>query len=692
MRYVLMKHPITVIIFIFLLAGLFPPIACGEGPSATGPVRIKADTLSHDKESDTYRASGNVEIVWDTITLFSDMASLNQASNEAEASGNVRLLKDGDLLTGDRLRINVGTEQGEVINGDLFVKQTNFRVRGKRMAKVGKDDYLLEQGTFTTCDGDSPSWKFTAGDLSVTLEEYASGHNAVFYVKDIPLFYTPYIIFPVKRERQSGFLLPRIGSSTKKGFFLDIPYYWAISPSQDVTFDLELESKRGVGVGVDYRYIRKRGSEGSFRGFGIYDTQQERFRGDVAEKHMEELSSSLTFKSDINMTLERDFYRDFTVTSGIYNQQILESSASLTKNWASSSLAGEFKYIDNLDALNNRETQQRLPTLTFTAIRRRAGSVPLYFALDSDFTNFYRAEGQRGERLDFRPSLTLYEALPAGLGLSVWGGYRQRLYNAFGAESGKGYHGDGLADAGALISTTLARVYDTEWGGVKKVKHTLIPEAGYRYVQEKGQDTLPFFDFNDRVVGESMTTWSLTSYLTGKILQNDEFPAYRDLLSMRLSQGYQLSGSRRDLLTLVDEGRPFTDIRLEARFNPMKRLSVSTDSRFNPYRLDFSTAAIDADVTDDRGNLAGVGYHFSRGQVEYLAGKVGVALVKPFIFNYTGRYSFDRGAFLEAYYAVEYKAQCWSIIFSFRDRPDNREFLVSFALAGVGAVGPMKAF
>ena len=70
---------------------------------------------------------------------------------------------------------------------------------------------------------------------------------------------------------------------------------------------------------------------------------------------------------------------------------------------------------------------------------------------------------------------------------------------------------------------------------------------------------------------------------------------------------------------------------------------------------------------------------------------MGVALHNPFILNYTGRYSFDRGDFLESTYAIEYKAQCWSLTFSFRDRPDNREFLVGFTLAGVGAL-PVRVF
>lgn len=688
----MMKYLITAISAVSLLAGLLPPIARGEGASATGPVRIKADTLSYDRSSSSYQARGNVEISWDAATLFSDMASLDQETSEAEAFGKVRLLKDGDTLTSDRIRINVATEEGEALNGDLFVRKTNLHVRGKRMAKVGKDDYRLERGTFTTCDGEVPSWKFTASDLFVTMEEYASGRDAVFYIKDIPVFYTPYIVFPVKRERQSGFLFPRLGSSTKKGFYLDVPYYWAISPSQDVAFDLDLQSKRGVGAGVDYRYIRRAGSEGSFLGYGIYDTQQERFRGDVTEKHQESFANALTFKSDVNLTSDRDFYRDFAETSGSYNRQFLDSTVSLTRNWAGASLAGEVRYLQDLDAPNNRGTLQRLPTVTFTAIKQRMGKVPLYFSLDSDFTDYYREEGLKGQRLDLHPSVTFYGAFPSGVGLSAWGGYRQRLYNAYGADSGRGYHGEGLADGGASLTTTLARVYDTQWGAVQKVRHTLIPEVGYRYVQEKGEETLPFFDFNDRVVGENVTTWAITSYLTGKVLQGEGAPVYRDLLYLRLSQGYELGGSRRDLLTLVDEGHPFTPIRLEARFNPLKELTISTDSRFNTYRSHFTTANIEADVADDRGNLAGLGYRFSRGEVEYLEGKVGVALVKPFVFNYTGRYSFDKGDFLESYYSLEYKQQCWSVTFSYRDRPDNREFLLSFSLSGIGSIGPVKTF
>ena len=676
---------------VFLAVTTFPALAV-EGVPGVGEVKVRADAVSYDKEKDYLQATGNVEIRWDHFTLLSDSALVRKGENAAVAEGKVSLSRGEDILKSDRVRINYVTGLGDAENGDLFIKQRNFHMRGARFIKSGKEEYRLERGTFTTCDGDDPSWRFTASDLDVTIEDYARGKNAVFYVRDIPVFYTPYILFPVKRERQTGFLFPRVGSSTKKGFNLDIPFYWAISPSQDFTFDLDGQTKRGAGIGVDYRYLRPRESGGEFKGYFIYDTLMEKERGYFTLRGHEFLTPSLTLTSDVSLTLDRIFFHDYGEASGDYNRQILDSTVFLTKNLEESSFTADMRYVDNLDATNNRATLQKLPTLTFTRLRSPLGTTPLHLGLDSSFTNFYRDDGIRGQRLDLHPTLAYYHAFPQGVDLSAWGGYRQRLYNGYGANPGDGYHDDGMFDAGATVSTSLARVYGAERGDLRAVRHTIIPELSYTFVQEKNQNRLPFFDFNDRLVGQGLTTWSLANFVTGKYTAPAGPPLYRDLLYLRLSQGYQVGGSRRDLLTLVDELRRFTDIRIEARYNPVKIVSINTDNRYNPYMTRFSTASVGLDLNDNGGNQAALSYRFSRDQVEYLEGKAVLSLVKPFVFNYSCRYSFDKGGFLESYYSTEYKRQCWSVILSYRDRQDNREFMVSFTLAGVGAIGPMKAF
>ncbi len=698
-----MLRNITIISIMFFLSALFFPFGAGaEEVINKGGISIWADLLSHDNETDAYHASGNVMVLWNGVILIADTVTLNEATSEAVAVGGVRLVKGGDVLYCDRITVNMVTEKGEVINGKLFSRKSNFHIEGEKIEKVGADEYRLDHGTFTVCNGEVPSWKFTADDLNVTLEDFAIGKNAVFYIKDIPVLYTPYMLFPVKRERQSGFLFPHIGNSNKKGFNFNIPYYWAISPSQEAIIDLDIQSKRGAGFALDYNYLRPKESLGKAHGYYIYDVNKNKGRGNLSYQEQEWFSPSFALKSDINLVTDRDFFRDFADATGEYNRQILDSSISLTKNWQNYSLAGETRYVDDLDAPSNSGTLQKLPNIGFTAIRQRINGIPLYLGLDSTFVNFYHENGIRGQRLDLHPVAALYFPITDGMDFSAWGGYRERLYNAYGGDAGNGTHGIGLADAGARVSASLDRIYDSGWGAMKKFRHVLVPEVAYSFVQDKSQDTLPFFDFNDRVLGNTMVSWSIANYLTGKFQDDDATPVYRDLLYLRLSQGYQISGvpsdpitkTPRDQLTLVDDGNRLTDIRIEANITPYKEVSLFTDSRFNPYRTQFSTFTGGFDLNDGKGDTTGLSYRFAKDEVEYLEGRLGVTLVKPFVFKYAGRYSFDRRGFLESSYSLEYRHQCWSVVFNYSDRPatQDRAFIINFTLAGVGPLGKYKAF
>lgn len=678
------------------------PAAVFAQADAGGPVYVEADTLTHEAAQDRIEATGSVRIRGRGITLLSDKALLFPERNEAEALGNVTLMSDGDMLRADRLRINYQDETGEVEQGDAFIKKGNFHLRAARMYKLGPDSYRIEEGSFTTCDAERPSWRFSASDVEVTLGEYATGKHSLFYLSDVPVFYFPYIVFPVRQERQSGFLTPRGGNSSKKGLTLNLAYYWAISPSQDATVNLDLQSKRGVGLGVDYRYIRKRGSDGSFRGYAIYDSDQQRFRGDMSQKHLEIASDTFNIKSDINLVTDRDFYRDFAEQTGVYNRNQLDSSLSLTKRFHRQVLVGEFKYVEDLreDLPDNNKTLQKLPVISLTGVRERLFGSPLFISHESSFTNFYRREGIKGQRLDLYPVLTAYAKPFGAIEATAWAGYRLRFYNAYDVPANdgnnlpeaEGSHGMGIFTGGGALSSTLARVYETGSAAIPKVRHVLIPEVRYSFVQDREQDGLPFFDFNDRIVHENRVVYSLANYVTGKFAGPGGDAEYRELLYLRLSQGYDFSGERRDLLTLVDAKRPFTDVMLEARVNPMKHVSLSLDSRFNVYDANISTTAVSADARDESGNAAGVTYRFARDEVDYLEGRASVAVLKPVFLSYAARYSFDGDDFLESFYSAEYRHQCWSVSVTYRDRVDTKEFFVNLNLAGIGSLGTVRVF
>jgi len=653
-------------------------------------VVLKADRLSHEQDEDVIQAEGSVEVVWGGTRLYSAIATYYRGEGLVSAGGGIKLLKDDDILTGESARLKLVSRTGLIEKGHIFVRKNNLHLRGAEIEKTGDQDYRLQQGSITTCDGDRPGWKFVVDDLNVTIDDFATGRNAFFYLGETPVFWLPYMLFPIKTERQSGFFFPKFGNSEKKGIFLDIPYYWAISSSSDATFDLDLQSKRGVGMGLEHRYLSLNGGNGLTRAYLIYDSLQNRFRGDLGLKQQANFAADTYWRADVNLALDNDFYRDYGVVSGEYNKQYLETIVFLSHKRADLLVSAGVDYLNNLDAPNNKATLQTLPFLTFMGTGARVGATPLYYSYDVSAVHLERDEGSRGERLGFSPRLTIGQELVAGVSGRFWAGYNQRLYHATDAGSVDGWHGHGVAEGGGAVQAEFGRTFDTAGGDLVKLRHLLIPELGYEFREKRSTAEIPFFDYDDRPVAGQLLTLSLHNVLTGKSVKGNTVD-YRDLLRVTISQGYQLSGDRRDLLVLVDDGRPFTDTRLKAELFPDPRLRLQTDLRISPYSGSLTNAALGVEGVGATGSRLGLSWHRAQNELDYLEGSFTLKELKPFTFSALGRYALDKPGFLEKMYSAEYGHQCWSLNVTYRERPDNKELTFNFALTGLGATGPLRA-
>ena len=120
--------------------------------------------------------------------------------------------------------------------------------------KVSRDDYILRGGAFTSCAQPSPRWQFVAGEARIRRDRHVRLHNAFLKVKSIPVFYVPFVQYPIDdEERSTGFLAPNFGSSSEKGLYFSEAFFWAISRSADTTFFLDTHSEGGVGGGTELR-------------------------------------------------------------------------------------------------------------------------------------------------------------------------------------------------------------------------------------------------------------------------------------------------------------------------------------------------------------------------------------------------------------------------------------------------------
>ena len=683
----ILRTVITTLCVVYLSTAL----AWGEAPGEVGDdLRINADTMDHDQASDVITASGNVVLQWHGATLTCDNATFDRSQKILMATGHVVIIKGKDTIKGESVTINLESARGELSRANIFVKQNNVHITSDKITRTGDNEYSASQGSYTTCDAKIPSWKFGASNLDMTIDEYGTAKNIVFYIKDIPVLYIPYLVFPAKRERQSGFLFPRFGWSTTKGFETDLYYYWAISPSQEATIDLDIQSKRGVGTGLDYHYLRRKGSAGNLGGYLIYDQITDSMRGLVSQTHQEIISPEMNLRTSINWTSDRLFLNDYGAKSGEYNRQSNDSTVNFLKTWQHYALTANLRYTQDYYAASNNRTLQTLPEIGLAAVRQQIFSTPLYFDLDTIASNFYRESGVRGQRFYGFPRLTLVTGIPGYLSMSAYAGTHLRAYNTDSNSSGSPVNGrDGilLPEAGLRLSTSFSKVYEIGGAQLMKLRHEMMPEIAYTYTPQRDQSRFPFYDYKDLIIHQNVLYYSLTSFLGGKF-RSGETTEYRDLMRVKLSQGYSISGNRQDLLTVVDAQRPWSDVILEsdAWMQPHARLTF--DARYNVYGNYLSSAAPGVQFDDKRGTTAGISYHMEHNELEYLEGQLATKIFKPWAFGYSTRYSFDRHNFLESVYSAEYTHQCWSISVSIRDRRvTNPGVSPSFNFSLTGAFG-----
>jgi len=694
-------------IYLFFLFTFFssalsqaPPSMKYEPPGE--PIRLRADHIAYDKSDNSYLAEGNVEVWQGDRKLTADRVRLNAGNNEAEATGNVILVQGEDVLRGERIHIDLDTSLGIIFQGTLFLKKQHFYLRGEEIERVGEDTYRVKGGSFTTCDGDWPSWRFTGRETLVTLEEYASVRGATFEVKNVPLVYSPYLFFPVKTQRQSGFLIPRVGYSNTSGFRIDNAFFWAISKNMDATFYLDLAERKGVGEGLEYRYIRKKGSSGVFHGYHLreseayrekyteqLDRQPDRWQVDL--QHEEYFSERFFAKTRITGFSDRQYFKDYGLTYEDRASEQAYSFVSLTHNWERFSLFAEARHTVNL-VREDKTTLQNYPLITFTGLKQQIFASPFYYSFNSTVTNFWREEGVAGQLLDVHPRLSLPLKWKNYVEITPELGARETFLRT--QDGGEEFRSRGLWDLGVAAATDFSRTFDTGWEKVPKLKHQIRPEIAYTYIPDYSiipdvdQRQIP--DYGTAFNKSNPITYSLTQRLIGKVFDAPGKSRYHEFVYLKVGKSYDLHEAGR---SLDDLNNSFQAISAKLRVKSLKYFMVENITAYDPDKNRFLSTYTLFGVTDSRGDTFNLEYRWERGIREQINGGFKIKILPTLDVSYGKRYSGQEKQSLETLYAITYHPQCWSVELSYSEKPGvagqpaEKKTLVMFNLVGLTSMG-----
>ena len=215
---------------------------------------LDANQIVGDAE-DTIELKGNASVRRQDAVLKANIINYNKKVGIMDAQVNARMIRDGNVITGASISYN--TE-----DGTASVDQPNFWMEnggagvGSWADVFNRDQMSLTDVTYSGCPCPNPAWYIQSDTLDI---DFAANEgvatNGVLYFKDVPILASPYLTFPVKKERKSGFLAPTFGMTTNTGADYTQPYYFNLAPNYDSTAQLRAMSKHGLQLGDEFRYM-----------------------------------------------------------------------------------------------------------------------------------------------------------------------------------------------------------------------------------------------------------------------------------------------------------------------------------------------------------------------------------------------------------------------------------------------------
>jgi len=637
-----------------LLLLMLVPVAGVEAlESAVPPPDLAADALEFRGDTGEFVAQGHAHVAREGMHLEGDLIRYNRETGDIAAEGHAVYRDDTILLSAEFIRVNQTTRLGEATGGvEIRYLPEEVIVRGERLERLSEEHYRLSDCSVTSCEGDSPAWDFMASRLDFHYGRSIQGSHVRFHVKSVPVLYAPFFYWPALVRRQSGFLIPEIGTSNTLGGIARLRYYWMMSVNRDATFQADLYSKKGIGKGLEYRYLESRETRGEAWVYHLLDDETGRDYIEARVYHDQKLPLDIRLGLDANWISREDFYREFETSRSQRIQRYLPSTGFLSRQGENLRLFSTARYIQDLsqdakDVSSTFEAGGRYFAVKGTVL-------PVFLEMNVSGKSLQPDTGPSVERAYVAPSVSTSIRIP-GFTLNPSLEASRAFYQI------SDWTRESVTRDTFLSNTTLATKLLRAYG---PYRHYIEPELGY-YLRTSSGDRVPELDALDQQEDSRKATASLVNRL---------YRGGHERVMLGISESYRFD--RTD--------RPWENVTAELVVN--LGLSLTGTAEYDPYGGVLAAYTADARY-DLHESYVKLGRRFARDDTDVYSAE---ALLRPAdALQLRGEAWYDdiEDELQELRLEVTYLFQCWGMTLAMVERPDETRFMANIALKGVGPFG-----
>ena len=356
--------------------------------------------------------------------------------------------KDKEKLLDRRLAV----EKFKQENPDVAQKVANFssidgyvKVSASQIIQKNNDTLILNNSIITPCNCSSfnePSiYGFSSENAKIEMDNYITMTDVTLDIFSIPIFYSPWLKFPIKNKRESGFLTPSSYTSTNAGSATLIPYFIVLGPYADSTIIYEYFTGRGSQFSGEFRFQIDRDSlfksEGKFikdkNYVNDYNTNSKKIDSQIANTTSQDeintynsyrginnenrwytdssvnipVTSSGSIKTNFENVSDNLYLSEFSSNNSNINPiaAVFGDTSSASRRYLNQDFSTEY-YGDNivmslkaqttkdLFAANSETTLRKTPKFEFDLLPAKYFNTPFIFSNNTTFENITRQNNQ----------------------------------------------------------------------------------------------------------------------------------------------------------------------------------------------------------------------------------------------------------------------------------------------------------
>ena len=611
--------------------------------------------------ADGWHGEGDVQIIYQDIDIRCDVADWNRATGEVVARGNVILDRGPSRFTADEARFNIQTKTGTFFNATAFIDPM-YTFTGREIEKLDETHYRIDHATFTTCATDGrPPWSFHVRKAKVEQEGLGRFSSSAMKVRGVPVFYMPYMVWPIKQERAAGLLFPRFGYSNTRGFNFGLPLFIPIGRSYDTTIFADYYAKGYFGLGNNWRWAPVTGARGDFNLYAIWDRENEEAQWKMFGRHAQENFLGFRLLAQVENLSNIDFWQEFDRSFAANTRRDLYSFAFLTRSFGPYSL--NLRTDHRQTFLTTQEViLTQLPEVEVRSGSTAIGGSPVYLNLRSSLNDYTADRGNDlvGDygRADLFPQFSYTLPGPPWLSVTPRLGGRFTYYTDQYTEDRREFAGEPISRVYAtgavdIVGPSLSRVFKGGFGAYGKIKHLIEPRFEYRYLTTTTDVTrIPIFDEVDSTPQDAnLVNFVLANRLLGRARDG---VGTRELGSLELIQAYSFDA-------------------------PLNRGDGVNTSQLGPLGM-----AVRLTPTQGTGFDARLSYDLLYKNLRSTSLAASLQIAYDIVSDSIG----------DQRYQINYQGSCWNISAQYRDTRigafPTREILLVIGLKGVGALPEIK--